>query len=101
MTENALFPQYIHRPEEGLILDEVAQVRGDRQSRVLLLYGPGGVGKTQMVRELAKRGGRSNKVVWVQPVDIDDPEYWLLPRLERHVMEKLDPKRKFFREYRE
>jgi len=101
MTENALFPQYIHRPEESLILDEVARAQDDGQSRVVLLYGPGGVGKTQMVRELAESGRSSDKVVWVKPVDIDDPEYWVLPRLEVHVMEELDPGGEFFQEYRE
>jgi tetratricopeptide (TPR) repeat protein len=101
MTENALFPQYIHRPEEGLILDEVARVQGDSHSRVVLLYGPGGVGKTQMMRELAKSGGNSEKVVWVNPIDIDDPEYWALPRLESHIIDELDSDGEFFRKYRE
>ena len=101
MTENALFPQYIPRPQESLILDEVVRVTGDGQSRVVLLYGPGGVGKTRMVRELAESGSNSDDVVWVKPVDVDDPEYWLLSRLERHVMEELDPTKEFFQQYRE
>jgi len=100
MTEDALFPQYIRRPEESLILAEIAHVRGDQQSRVVLLYGPGGVGKTHMARELANSRAGGDRAIWVKPVDIDDPEYWLLPTLERHVVEELDPGCEFFEKYR-
>jgi len=46
------FPGYIPRAEEQQILRESAMVRQDGRSRVVLLYGPGGVGKTQLVRHL-------------------------------------------------
>jgi tetratricopeptide (TPR) repeat protein len=101
MTENSLFPQYIHRPQETLILNEISRVRADGQSRVVLLYGPGGVGKTHMVRELAESRRNADDAMWVSPVDVDDPEYWLLSGLERHVMDELDPAKLSFRDYRD
>ena len=97
MTETTLFPEYIHRPEESQIRDEIAWVQGDGQSRVVLLYGPGGVGKTWVVRELAKSGSSGEAVRWVSPVDVGDAQYWLLSSLERHVINELDPG--FFRKY--
>ena len=42
MSDERLFPAYIPRDEEQQILEEAAKVHADRQSRVVLLYGPGG-----------------------------------------------------------
>jgi hypothetical protein len=108
MNEEELFPDYIVREEEQqLILGEVAQVRQDRLSRAVLLYGRGGVGKTSLVRGLAKANGSDQAngsdeaTVWVKPVDIDDSVYWLVSNLEQHVADALDPHNLYFRRYRD
>jgi predicted AAA+ superfamily ATPase len=76
MSEDGLFPEYISRAEEQKILEEAAKVRTDGQSRVVLLYGAGGIGKTSLVRRLADVGASDPDTVWVPPVDIDDSDYW-------------------------
>jgi hypothetical protein len=90
---------YIPRAEEQQILQESARVRRDGQSRVVLLYGPGGVGKTQLVRHLRAVRAADPKEIWVDPIDIDDPEFWLLSNLERHVAQRLDPDEEYFGRY--
>jgi tetratricopeptide (TPR) repeat protein len=93
-------PGYISRvAEERQILQESAGVRRDGQSRVVLLYGPGGVGKTQLVRHLREERQSEPTEIWVDPIDIDDPEFWLLSNLERHVAEQLDPAGHYFGRY--
>ena len=37
---------------------------------------------------------------WLDPIDVDDPEYWLLSNLERKVADRLDPDNKYFHSYR-
>lgn len=103
---NLAFPHdrntYIPRREEEYLLRQVRLVRDDpdRASRALLLYGVGGVGKTRMVRALAARNELSaDRVSWVQPIDVDDSEYWLLSNLEQAVAAKLDPQRRYFGPY--
>lgn len=98
MEINAL-PGYIRRSEEAQVLEESARVRGDGNSRVVLLYGEGGVGKTQLVRYLRELKRDDPDEIWVDPVDIDDPEFWLLSNLERHVGNRLDPNGEFFESY--
>jgi len=98
MVVSAL-PGYIRRPEETLILGESAKVRGDGNSRVVLLYGDGGVGKTQLVRYLRELKRDDPDEIWVDPIDIDDPEFWLLSNLERHVGNRLDPDGEYFGSY--
>src|SRR5512135_2793519 len=98
----SVLPGYIRRAEEEQILAEVAKVRQDGNSRVVLLYGPGGVGKTQLVRYLRKARKSNSGEIWVDPIDIDDPEFWLLSNLERHVADRLDPEEEnqYFGSYR-
>lgn len=91
---------YIRRREEAAIREQVDLVRDDGRSRVILLYGAGGVGKTRMVRALAHgHGSASDDIIWVQPIDVDDSEYWLLSNLERVVARTLDPDRDHFGPY--
>ncbi|GAA2975042.1 tetratricopeptide repeat protein [Actinokineospora diospyrosa] len=81
---------YVPRAAEGLLLAEIDQVRDTGQSKVVLLYGPGGVGKTRMLRALAAAGTRG-ATTWLEPLDVDDSEYWALENVQRRVAEGLDP----------
>jgi tetratricopeptide (TPR) repeat protein len=99
MSEDTLFPGYIPRDEEQQILEEVAKVRADGGSRAVLLYGPGGVGKTSLVRTLATAAAADPLTVWIDPVDIDDSDYWVLSNLEQHVARRIDPDDRYFGPY--
>ena len=77
------------REEEADILRHVNEVRESRRSRALLLHGPGGAGKTMLVRQLAAQAGSAGDVVWVRPIDVDDSEFWLLSSLESEVATQL------------
>src|ERR1700730_3971813 len=99
MDEDVLFPKYIHRDEEKQIERQTARVVADRKSRAVLLYGRGGIGKTCMVRELASASNSSESVIWIDPVDIDDSEYWLLSNLEREGARQLAPESEYFGPY--
>ncbi len=101
MDDKDLYPGHIPREEELLVLQEVARVRENRTSRVLLLYGPGGIGKTSLVRELSRAGGAESRTIWLDPIDVDDPEYWLLSNLERRVASRLDRENEYFAPYQE
>ena len=101
MNEETLFPSYVPRAEEQQIREQAALVRAGGESRVVLLYGPGGVGKTWLVRELARASAADPATVWLEPVDVDDPEYWLLSNLERKVAHQLDPENHYFAPYLE
>ena len=90
--------QYVPRSaEQRQILAEVAKVRTGR-SRAVLLYGDGGTGKTRLVRQLPKIH-RDPKVIWLDPVDVDDSQHWLLSNLEEHVANQLDTDRQYFGEF--
>src|SRR5207237_4351839 len=96
MDESEPFPGHIHREEEELqVLQEVARVREDRLSRALLLYGPGGIGKTSLVRELARVRGLETRTIWADPIDVDDPEVWLRSNLERRGANHRDPEERY------
>jgi tetratricopeptide (TPR) repeat protein len=99
MNEGIVFPSYIPRQEEERIREEAALVREGRQSRAVLLYGEGGVGKTWLIRQLADASAGDETTVWLDPIDVDDPEFWLLSNLERRVAERLDPDTRYFRPY--
>ena len=99
MNEEGLFPSYLPRDEEQQIRDEAEQVRADGISRAVLLYGPGGIGKTSLVRQLARTGAAAPRTIWLEPIDVDDPECWLLSNLERRVVQRLDPEHEHFGPY--
>ena len=101
MDDSARFPPYIRRAEEEQIRQELDRVAGDGRSRAILLYGQGGIGKTQLVRHLARDNRADSSVVWVDPIDIDDSEYWLLSNLERRLAQAMDPDNEYFRPYAE
>jgi tetratricopeptide (TPR) repeat protein len=101
LAAGTAFPPYVERTrEERLIRDVLAKVRADGQSRAVLLYGPGGMGKTHLVREMA-RTGTGEHTTWLDPIDADDPEYWLLSNLESQIASALDPDGEYFGPYRE
>ena len=100
MSEGALFPPYIPRPEEEQIRQQIELVREEGTSRVVLLYGAGGIGKTYLVREMARAGASDETAAWLGPIDVDDSDFWLLSNLERHVAGQLDPDYQYFGPYR-
>jgi tetratricopeptide (TPR) repeat protein len=90
--------RYVQRSaEQRQIIAEVAKVRAGR-SRAVLLYGDGGTGKTRLVRQLPKIH-HDPKVKWLDPVDVDDSQHWLLSNLEGHVANQLDPDHQYFGEF--
>jgi tetratricopeptide (TPR) repeat protein len=99
MDEKPLFPSYIRRAEEDLIRLEISRVIDDGMSRAIFLYGSGGIGKTKLVRHLAATSNADPAVEWVDPIDIDDSEYWLLSNLERRVAQRIDPGNLYFNSY--
>lgn len=100
-TTNADTPiGYIPRREETAIREQVERVRSDGTTRALLIYGPGGAGKTVLVQQMVQQAGAAGgDVVWVRPIDVDDSEYWLLSNLETAVARAVDPERRHFGPY--
>ena len=99
--DDGLFPKYIPRDEESRILAAVARVLETGRSEAVLLYGQGGVGKTRLVRALAQREA-AGPVTWLEPIDLDDPEYWLLTNLQANIarqLDHLDPAGEYFVRY--
>jgi tetratricopeptide (TPR) repeat protein len=99
MADASPFPRYIRRREEQQVLRVAEQVRQDRKTRAVLLYGHGGVGKTQLVRALAHSAAGGEAISWLEPIDVDDPEYWLLSSLEQNIATQLDPENRYFGPY--
>jgi tetratricopeptide (TPR) repeat protein len=91
---------YVRRGCEADVRQAARQVSSTGDSRVLLVYGSGGVGKTQLVRGLAADDDEPG-TIWLDPVDVDDPKYWLLSNLENAVADQLDPERRYFGTYYE
>ena len=87
---------YVPRPEERAIRHEAILVRKDGRSCAVLLYGPGGAGKTWLVRQLALASDADQTTLWLDPVDLDDSESWLLSDLERRLAARLDPQNQYF-----
>ncbi|HUA27271.1 MAG TPA: TIR domain-containing protein [Streptosporangiaceae bacterium] len=92
---------YVPRPEELEIGKQLAMVRDDLRSRVVLLYGPGGAGKTWLVRQLALANAADRTTIWLDPIDLDDSESWLLSSLERGIARRLDPENRYFGPYQD
>ncbi|HET7017667.1 MAG TPA: ATP-binding protein [Streptosporangiaceae bacterium] len=99
MTDESMFPPYIPRLQEHQIQDAMERVRADGSTGAILLYGAGGVGKTQMVRKLATTFMADPLLAALSPIDLDDAEYWLLSNLEQRVIEQLDPDNRYFDPY--
>jgi tetratricopeptide (TPR) repeat protein len=91
--------KFIPRAEEQDIKQQLSVVQADRKSRVVLLYGSGGVGKTSLVRQMA-RDNSDDMTVWLDRIDVDDTVCWLLSNLESRVASQLDPDNVYFGEYR-
>jgi tetratricopeptide (TPR) repeat protein/GTPase SAR1 family protein len=91
-------PKYIRRAEEDEIERQLAIVKAGRQSRAVLLYGPGGVGKTSLVRHMSDEH-RNDGTVWLEPFDVDDPDCWLLSNLETRIVRRLQEGNSHFAEF--
>jgi tetratricopeptide (TPR) repeat protein len=101
MSNSEPLPRYIPRTQEQRsIIAEAARVRATGQSRAVLLYGRGGTGKTRLVRQLP-RIDQDPKVIWLDPIGVDDSQHWLLSNLERYIASQLDPDSQYFSRYLE
>ena len=100
MNSKPTGPRYIGRAEERDINAVLTQVREDGGSRAVLLRGPGGIGKTSIVRHMAAFSS-DPATDWVRPIDADDPEVWLLSNLERRIVQQVDPEGRHFGPYLE
>lgn len=99
MTNVKLFPQYTPRQvEEQQIENIIQEVQRSGISKAILVYGHGGVGKSYLLRNLAKQID-VEKTICVGPIDIDDAEYWSITNLSRHIADKLSHS-SYFQEYR-
>jgi tetratricopeptide (TPR) repeat protein len=102
VNDGVPFPRYIPRTdEERKIIRQVAEVQARGKSRAVLLYGQGGTGKTRLVRHLPENADTDRSVIWLDPIDVDDSQHWLLSNLELYVAHELDPGNQYFRPYLE
>jgi hypothetical protein len=94
-----LFPQYIRRGEpEQKIRQAVLEVQRQRQSRALLLYGVGGIGKSYLLRHLRETLDIENVLI-LGPYDADDLEFWSLTNLQKRISEAISGN--FFDDYKD
>jgi tetratricopeptide (TPR) repeat protein len=101
MSTSKTFLRYIPRTDEQRrIIAEAERVRATGHSRAVLLYGRGGTGKTRLVRHLPNID-QDPKVIWLDPIGVDDSQHWLLSNLERSVASQLDPDTRYFSRYLE
>jgi hypothetical protein len=98
MNSTPAGPRYIGRAEEQEINAVLEEVRAGGNSRAVLLRGPGGIGKTSIVRHMAATSSDAS-TEWVRPIDADDPEIWLLSNLERRIVRQIDPGGQHFGPY--
>lgn len=101
MSDSERYPSYIARDEEAIIMEVAERVRDTGQSESVLLYGPGGVGKTRLVRSLATQEAKVGALTWTEPIDMDDPECWLLASVQAAIARRLDPGISYFARYLE
>lgn len=87
--------------EEQRIRQVLDQVKEDGDSRALLLLGDGGVGKTSLVRRMVRENANDRDTKWLDPIDVDDPHYWLLSNLEKKIVDSLGETGTYFRPYQE
>jgi hypothetical protein len=100
MNSSSAEPRYVGRAEEQEINAVLTRVHEDGRSRAVLLKGPGGIGKTSLVRHMAAVSS-DPAIDWVRPVDADDPEVWLLSNLEWRIVRQIDPEGRHFGPYLE
>ncbi|MBZ0285038.1 MAG: ATP-binding protein [Anaerolineae bacterium] len=87
-----LFPGYISRsPEEQSFSTLLQAVQNDGQSRAIVVYGPGGIGKTYLLRHLSE-GMESSRAIFLTPIDVDDPEYWVRGSIQYRIAQELNDK---------
>jgi AAA ATPase domain len=86
--------------EQSQIIADVTEVRKNGRSRAVLLSGEGGTGKTSLVRQLPN-AYQGTGVRWLDPIDVDDSQHWLLSNLELYVANSLDPDQRYFGRYHE
>ena len=97
MIDKNLFPTYTPREKQQKQVEKlVSLVQEDSQSRTILLYGAGGVGKTYFVRNLPENFD-ADYLKWVGPIDLDDSEFWSLIHLKLSVAQHLG--KAYFQEY--
>src|SRR5205823_3857687 len=56
---------------------------------------------TQLIRHMARTASGDSNQRWLEPIDMDDPEFWLLSNLERRIASRLDPDNLYFASYQD
>ena len=87
MSENNGF--FGREAELGLFLDLLAQI--EQQPKILYIYGPGGIGKTQLIlKMLAAAQSRGNVLVCRDLIDVTNTSYRHLDGIQLGIIEALD-----------
>jgi tetratricopeptide (TPR) repeat protein len=102
MTKS-LFPEYIQRKDiQNYIKTNIEKVQCDGESRAFLLYGKGGRGKTFLQRNLPDVFKDRDDIMWLDPIDLDDIQFWSLINFKIYLADVLDKESKeCFKSYRE